>query len=142
MFLLTLAAIGADALMAVAIHGWRAESEDLRAEAESLGAEIASIQATIEGAERKIAVLEEQREAAAARESELAQEASAELQLMNDVRDVVVDLGQCVTDRLGVVRGLWEHGSVYVASLDAKADQECAEAQATLDNLSTKVTTA
>lgn len=121
--------IGMDTWIVFAVDGWKSESKDLAAEAESLGQEIASIQATIEGAEDEFAILEDQRNAATQRDSELSEETTTDVQLTYEIRDVVEDLGKCITDRLKVVRGLWEHGSAYVASLNAQANQECAVAQ-------------
>ncbi len=125
--------------MVIAVNGWKDESGDLTAEADSLGLEIADVQGQIEAAEAEIVVLDEQREEAILRESELAGETSAETQLTDDVKNVILDLGTCVTDRLKVVRGLWEHGSGYVAALNAQANQECAAAQSALTTLTGKV---
>jgi len=141
LFLISLAVlmVGVDAWMVVALDGWKSEAEDLTAEAESLGLDIADVQAQIEGAEAEIAVLDDQREDATAREHELAGETSAETQLTDDIQGVILDLGKCVTDRLKVVRGLWEHGSGYVATLNAQANQNCAAAQSALTALAGQV---
>ncbi|MCJ7827305.1 MAG: hypothetical protein MUP36_03605, partial [Demequinaceae bacterium] len=91
--------------------------------------------ADIEEAEAEIVMLDEQQEAAALRADDLSGEAATEQALSDAIRNAALDLETCVTNRFEVVKGLWEHGRTYVATLDAQTNRDCAAAQATLDRL-------
>lgn len=127
--------LGLDAWMVVAIQGWQDQSDTLRSKSVSLGESLAQVQAEVESVEAETELLTVQKSSAEVRVGELTDEAAAERARMDAFLNASLDFGTCATDRLGIIKGLWEHGRGSVADLEAPTSAECAAAQATLDGL-------
>jgi hypothetical protein len=121
--------------MVIAIEGWQDRADALQSKSTDLGESLAVVRSDIEGAEAEAALLTTQNDAAEVRAAELATEAATERARLDAFTNVSLAFEECAADRLQIVRGLWEHGSGFVASLEAPTAAECAAAQATLDGL-------